>query len=58
MHSEGTIDKKKRRCTEWEKILGNDLTDKELIANVYKQLIGLNIFKKWKILQHCKSIPQ
>ena len=31
----------KRQCTEWEKILSNDTTDKELIANVYKQLIGL-----------------
>ena len=32
---------KERQCTEWEKILSNDTTDKELIANVYKQLIGL-----------------
>ena len=33
-----TIDKMKRRSTEWEKILANDMTNKGLISNIYKQL--------------------
>ena len=40
-----TIDKKKRQPTEWEKIFANDMTNKELISNIYKQLIQLNIEK-------------
>ena len=32
----------KRQPTEWEKILSNDMTDKVLISNIYKQLLQLN----------------
>ena len=35
----------KRQLTEWEKIFVNDMTDKGLIANIYKELIQLNIKK-------------
>ena len=35
----------KRQPTEWEKILANDMTMTELIPNIYKQLIRLNIKK-------------
>ena len=38
-----TIDKTKRQHTEWEKVYTSDMTDKGLIANIYKQLIKLNI---------------
>ena len=34
-----TIGKMKRQPTEWEKILANDMTDKELISKIYEQLI-------------------
>ena len=37
-----TISKVKRRASEWEKIIANEATDKELISKIYKQLLKLN----------------
>ena len=34
-----TINKMKRQPSEWEKIVGNETTDKGLISKIYKQLI-------------------
>ena len=34
-----TISKVKRQSSEWEKIIGNEATDKELISKIYKQLL-------------------
>ena len=33
-----TISKVKRQLSEWEKIIANETTDKELISKIYKQL--------------------
>ena len=42
-HSKGNhLKKKKRQPTEWEKILANNVTDKDLISKVNKQHIQLN----------------
>ena len=38
-----TINKMKRQSTEWEKIFGNEATDKGLIFKIYKQLMQLKI---------------
>jgi len=40
-----TISKVKRQPSEWEKIIANEGTDKELISKIYKQLIQLNTRK-------------
>ena len=40
-----TISKVKRQSSEWEKIIANDTTDKELISKIYKQFMQLNTRK-------------
>ena len=48
-----TINKVKRQPSEWEKILSNEATDKQLISKIYKQLLQVNTrkinnpIKKW-----------
>ena len=39
------ISKVKRQPSEWEKIIANEATDKELISKIYKQLLQLNTRK-------------
>ena len=40
-----TISKEKRQPSELEKIIANEATDKELISEIYKQLMQLNTRK-------------
>ena len=40
-----TISKEKRQPSEWEKIIANEATDKQLISRIYKQLLQLNFQK-------------
>ena len=48
-----TLSKAKRQPSEWEKIIANEATDKELISKIYKQHLHLNSrkindsIKKW-----------
>ena len=36
------MSKVKRQPSEWEKIIANEATDKQLISEIYKQLMQLN----------------
>ena len=40
-----TISKVKRQPSEWEKIIANETTDKQLISKIYKQLMQFNTRK-------------
>ena len=53
-----TINKAKRLSTEWEKIFANDLSDKELISKIYKELRQLNISKTQKEKKNYKNKPK
>ena len=53
MHNERNYKQGERQPSEWEKIIANEATDKELISEIYKQLLPLNSrkindpIKKW-----------
>ena len=40
-----TVSKVKRQPSEWEEIIANEATDKELVSKIYKQLMHLNTRK-------------
>ena len=49
------ISKVKRQLSEWEKIIANEATDKQLISKIYKQLMQL---KSRKINDPIKKMGQ
>jgi len=52
---EKTTSKVKRQSLEWEKIIANEATDKELISKIYKQLLQKNKQPNQKVGQRTKQ---
>ena len=50
------ISKVKRQASEWEKIIANKATDKELISKIYKKLLQLKSRKKDPIKKWAKEL--
>ena len=44
-----TISKVKRQPSEWEKIIANEATDKELITKIYKEMATHSSVLAWRI---------
>ena len=42
LHNKGNYKQGERQPSEWEKIIANEATDKELISKICKQLLQLN----------------
>ena len=53
MHNEGKYTQGEKTASEWEKIIANEATDKQVISKIHKQLLQLNSrkindpIKKW-----------
>ena len=45
--SKETMNKTKEQPTKWGKLFANDMSSKGLITKIYKELIQLNMTKKW-----------
>ena len=56
--SKETTSKMKRQPSEWEKIIANETTDKELISKIYKQLIQLKTRKAHNLIKKVGKRPK
>ena len=45
MHGKGSNKQNEGQPTDWEKIFANDMTNKDLVSKIYKQLMMLNSIK-------------
>ena len=53
--SKDTVKKVKRCLIKWDKVFANQISDKEIVSRIYKELIYLNNLEDYPVLKWAKN---